>query len=78
MPTCTKQTAVEPEVPNQTFTTYPSTVTATSFIDCGGCILNWSTGQLLFFAAIQYTATVTAANPSTSIELVCEAPTGGA
>ena len=74
-PTCTTQAAAEPEVPNKTFTTYASTVTSTKSVDCGGCLLEWSTPVLNFFAPVIFTATSTATAPSTRVVLGCAAPT---
>ncbi|KAJ6780978.1 hypothetical protein PWT90_05403 [Aphanocladium album] len=77
-PACTKKSAVEPSIPNHTFTSYASTVTATRSVDCGGCALEWSTPVVYFFAPILLTATETAIAPSTSIEMACATSTAAA
>lgn len=74
-PECTAHDHVAPEVPNQTFTEYPATVTETRDVQCGSCALVWSTPVLEFFAPILLTATETATTPSTSVELACATAT---
>lgn len=74
-PTCTISKAVEPVIPNQTYTIYSSTTTATGVVDCSGCMMEWSTPVLYFFAPIMYTTSKVAESPSTSTVLACATPT---
>lgn len=73
--TCTSQFVLEPEIPGSTSTVYPSTVTSTTSIDCDGCMVEWSTGVINFFAPILITKTVTVDRPSTSRVVACAAKT---
>ncbi|PHH79384.1 hypothetical protein CDD80_4943 [Ophiocordyceps camponoti-rufipedis] len=71
-PTCTSSTLQRaPGVPGPTITVWPATVTSTSTINCGNCALAWSTAAIQFLAAQQYTATVTAAQPSVKSNYAC-------
>lgn len=70
-PCCTTSTEVDPEVENSTLTVYPSTVTSTATVECGGCHLEFSTGVIYYFAPITYTSTITAATPSTKMNFAC-------
>lgn len=74
-PSCTVRDQIDPVVPDSTSTIYRSTVTSTTYTECGECVLEWSTGVLYFFAPIFNTATVTWPDPSTAWDLACATPT---
>lgn len=72
LPTCTISQVVGPYIPKDgTRTIWTATETMTSKVDCGACALVWETGVVNFLVEVVFTASTTAAEPTTRQVLAC-------